>query len=181
LRRFALVPMHQSAPVRRALPPRTVTVDHVLVPILEPGPARIRVVLADDDPCVLEAALDALQQNLDVDVVATAQDGDRVRRLVADERVDVVVMDLGMPGGGVDLVRDLSAGSAVGVVVVTASDDVITCTELVRAGTRCVVSKYGLDVDLGRCVMRCHHGDVVLVGTGPAAVLGHLLSLVPSI
>ncbi len=44
-----------------------------------------------------------------------------------------------------------------------------------EAGSRCIVSKYGVDVDLGRCVVRCHHGDVVLVGAGPASVLDHLL------
>jgi DNA-binding NarL/FixJ family response regulator len=178
--------MHQSAWVRRALPPRTVTADHVRVSIDDAGPAPIRVVLADDDARVLDAARDALEQNPDVRVVATATDGDAVRRLVAREQVDVVVMDLGMPGGGVELVRHLRSGPAgragtgaapVGVVVVTASDDVATCTELVRAGSRCIVSKYGVDVDLGRCVVRCHHGDVVLVGTGPASVLDHLIAL----
>jgi CheY-like chemotaxis protein len=176
---FALVPMHHPGPVRPALPLRTVTADHVQVRTEPVDPALIRVVVADDDPRVLEAAQDALQQNPDVHVVATSPDGWGVRRLVAEERVDVVVMDLGMPGGGVGLVRELRGGSPVGVVVVTAGDDVATCTELVRAGSRCIVSKYGVDVDLGRCVVRCHHGDVVLVGTGPSAVLDHLVAHAP--
>lgn len=174
--RFDMMPTHQAAPVHPALPLRTVTADHVQVPTEQHDPALIRVVVADDDARVLEAARDALQQHPDVHVVATAPDGHGVRRLVADHGVDVVVMDLGMPGGGVELVRGLRSGPGVGVVVVTARDDVQTCTELVRAGCRCVVSKYGVDVDLGRCVVRCHHGDVVLIGKGPAAVLDRLLA-----
>ena len=146
------------------------------MPTTPPDPRAIRVVLADDDPRVLAAAGDALRQNPDIHLVAEVPDGDHLREVVAREPVDVVVTDLGMPGGGTDLVRYLRAMTPPpGVVVVTAQDDPATCLELVEAGSRCIVSKYGVDVDLGRCVVRCHHGDVVLVGAGPASVLDHLL------
>ncbi len=134
--------------------------------------------VGDDDPRVLAAAADALRQNPDIHLLAAVPDGDHVREVVTREPVDVVVTDLGMPGGGIDLVRFLrSLTPPPGVVVVTARDDPATCLELVQAGSRCIVSKYGVDLDLGRCVVRCHVGDVVLVGPGPAAVLDHLLEL----
>lgn len=142
----------------------------------EPAPRPIRVVVADDDPRVLSAAADVLAMTPDVEVVAAVVDGHLALDLVVTRAVDVLVMDLGMPGGGVGLVRSVRETSPrTGLVVVTAQDDLGTCTELVRAGARCIVSKYGVDVDLGRCVVRCHHGDVVLIGRGPAAVVDHLL------
>ena len=90
----------------------------------------------------------------------------------------MVVTDLGMPGGGIDLVRFLRSLSApAGGRGGDRPGRPGHLPGLARAGSRCIVSKYGVDLDLGRCVVRCHVGDVVLVGPGPAAVLDHLLEL----
>jgi CheY-like chemotaxis protein len=58
---------------------------------------RIRVVLADDHPIVLETLALMLGSEPDIDVVGLASDGMEALQLVRDLSPDCVVMDLAMP------------------------------------------------------------------------------------
>ena len=138
----------------------------------------VRVVLADDDPRFRDAAADALRSDADVDVVAVVDDGTQALRAAFEHRATVLCMDLGMPGGGTELVR-AARDTGLNVLVLTADDRTGSCLELLRAGALCIVSKYGIDLDLSRAAVRCHNGDVVLVGEGPASVIDQLLSSTP--
>jgi two-component system, OmpR family, phosphate regulon response regulator OmpR len=58
--------------------------------------------------------------------VRTAGDGVTMRRLIADEPVDVILMDLQLPGeDGLALTRELRAKSGMGIVIVTGTDETI--------------------------------------------------------
>ncbi len=107
-------------------------------------------------------------------------DGTQVVEQVRRHRADVLVTDWSMAGAGASMVAEaVRAVPGLRVVVVTGHDDTATALEAVLAGARGVVSKVGLDLDLGRCVVRCALGDVVLVGPGPAAALEVLLNAFP--
>jgi DNA-binding NarL/FixJ family response regulator len=147
---------------------------------VETRPRRLRAVLADDDRLFRDAAAAALSAQPELDVRAVLHDGHRVVDEVVHHDADVLVTDWSMPGGGARLVADaVAAVPRLRVVVVTGRDDASTSLSAVLAGARGVVSKVGLDVDLGRCVVRCGLGDVVLVGPGPAAVLEVLVNAFP--
>jgi CheY-like chemotaxis protein len=62
----------------------------------EPALPRLRVLVVDDDPDVLEAAGLALS-HLGEDVELTPSGADAVARFVAGERFDLVLCDIGMP------------------------------------------------------------------------------------
>ena len=176
-RRFVLVRSHQCRPVRPDLPPRRVTADDGRVPATPPDPRAIRVVrratttrACSRPPGTRCGRTPTSTSSPRSPTATTCARSWRANRSTSWSPTS------GCRAGGSDLVRYLRAMTPPpGVVVVTARDDPATCLELVQAGSRCIVSKYGVDVDLGRCVVRCHHGDVVLVGAGPAAVLDHLL------
>lgn len=134
------------------------------------------MVVADDDARFRRAAVASLTADEQLDVVAELEDGSEVVHALEEHGADVLVMDYGMRGSGPDLIRRAHrARPTVRVVVVTGQDDARTILIAVRAGARGVISKFGLDIDLGRCVERCALGDVVLIGRGPASVLDLLL------
>ena len=62
-----------------------------------PEPPPIRVVVADDQPVVLAGFAAMIASAADLDVVATAPDGQALVRAVALHRPDVAVVDVRMP------------------------------------------------------------------------------------
>jgi DNA-binding NarL/FixJ family response regulator len=69
-----------------------------------PGP--IRILLADDQPRALDALTALLATFDDVAVVATATNGTEMLRLAQEQRPDVVLLDVSVPGAhGLDTRR----------------------------------------------------------------------------
>lgn len=84
----------------------------------EGGP-RVRVVIADDSPELVETLLASLAHHPVLEVVGTAADGTTALSLVADARPDVVLMDLRLGGvWGLDLLPAMLAGPGRPAVVV---------------------------------------------------------------
>jgi len=67
----------------------------------------ITVVIADDDPGVLAALGDLIGDEPGLRLVGSAPDAATVIDLVRRERPDVVVLDVWMPGGGIEAAREL--------------------------------------------------------------------------
>ena len=58
--------------------------------------------------------------------VSQSEDGESVLRMIAESTVDVVLLDINLPGkDGLQLARELSERSDVGIILVTARDDEI--------------------------------------------------------
>lgn len=81
----------------------------------------IRVVLAEDQGMVLGAFASLLALEPDIDVVATAPDGDVALAAVSDHEPDVLLTDIEMPGRtGLDVAAELRRrAAATRVVIVT--------------------------------------------------------------
>lgn len=85
----------------------------------------IRVMLADDHALVLEGLRSMLQSEEDIEVVAIANNGEELLRLLRQHQVDVVVLDLQMPGmdGLTCLEHIRQEGLPVKVLVLSAFND----------------------------------------------------------
>ena len=99
----------------------------------------IRTVLADDQPLARSGLRVLIADVCDIDVVGEAATGDAVR-LVGEQRPDVVVMDIRMPGmDGIEATRLVTAGPhGTRVLVPTTFDD----DEYVYAALRAVASGF---------------------------------------
>ncbi|MGH9896218.1 MAG: response regulator, partial [bacterium] len=76
------------------------------------------ILIVDDEPDVRELIQTYLAQ--EGYRVSAAGDGEALRRVLADNTVDLVLLDLGLPGeDGLSLTRYLREHSEVGVIIVT--------------------------------------------------------------
>lgn len=93
-----------------------------------------RVVIADDHPVVRHGLRMALIRG-GFDVVAEASSRDGVLSAVSKELPDLCLLDLSMPGGGLDAAEQLAElAPATSVVIVTASDRTEDVLAALRAG-----------------------------------------------
>ncbi len=84
----------------------------------------IRVVVADDHPIVLAGLVGILSSDRGIRIVGQAEDGQQAVELIRKVGVDVLMLDLAMPGrAGLSLLRQLlDEGPELRVIVFTAYD-----------------------------------------------------------
>ena len=81
-----------------------------------------KLLVVDDDPEIRSLLAAYLEKN--GYRVVTVKDGRGMREVLATQRVDLIVLDLMLPGeDGLDLCRELRAGSRVPVIMLTARGD----------------------------------------------------------
>jgi two-component system response regulator NreC len=105
--------------------------------------ASLRIVLVEDHATVREGLRLLIDQQPDMTVVAEASDGDGAVRLAARDDIDLVIMDLSMPGtSGLLAARVLRERlPALKIVVLTRHADQTYLQELLRAGVSGYVLK----------------------------------------
>jgi two-component system response regulator NreC len=95
----------------------------------------IRVVLADDHVLVREGVAALLEQEADLSVVGQAKDADEAVALCTSLRPEVAVLDLSMPGGGVEAIaRIVAASSGTRCLALTMHDDPAYLSAVIAAG-----------------------------------------------
>jgi two-component system response regulator NreC len=118
-------------------------------------PRQIIRVLLVDDHVVFRAALRALlERQADCEVVGEAGTGEEAVVCVKEERPDVVLMDLAMPGeGGIAATREIAAlGFGTTILVLTGHPQDPHLLEALDAGARGFVEKVGPVEDLMRAI-----------------------------
>ena len=134
---------------------------------------RIRVMIADDHPIVRDGLRRLLSLEEDIDVVAEAGDGREVLDLLAQVDVDVVLLDLRMPGmdGLTALQRMQSLPKKVKVIVVTASDDKNEFVQAMKLGCSGIVLKQTSPDLITKSIRKVHGGEIWLDSHTTAAVM----------
>ncbi|XUM02280.1 response regulator [Streptomyces venezuelae ATCC 10712] len=122
------------------------------------------MVVADDQAAVREPLAMVLALTADISVVATAANGHEVLDAVAETPVDVVLMDLRMPGmDGTEATRRLSESHPdVAVVVLTTFADDDSVMAALAAGARGYLTKNAGREDIARAIRAAAAGQSVL-------------------
>lgn len=128
---------------------------------------RARIAIADDDATMRETLAAMMRTDDRFEVVGAVASGQELLQLVGVERPAVALVDLRMPGGGVDLVAALQQGPPVAAVVVSAETAPSTVASVLRAGARGYLAKGRIGSCLPGFVWRISQGEVILaVPTG---------------
>lgn len=131
----------------------------------------IRVLVADDHPMFRDGVVRALQQGGAIRVVAQASSAGEALRLAREQEPDLVLLDISMPGGGLQAARDIAATCpATRVAMLTMSEDEDDLLKALEVGARGYVLK---DVSSGELVaaIRAVHAGEVYVAPPLASVL----------
>jgi two-component system NarL family response regulator len=129
-----------------------------------PGPiAVVRVVVADRQPLFRRGVADVIADQPDLVVVGETDDAEVLVDTVTRSRADVVLLDLGVRGGGVEacaLLRD--AQPDVRVIVLAHADDDADLAGAVRAGARGYLLKDTTPTELVDAVRTVASGSSLL-------------------
>ena len=128
----------------------------------------IRVLLADDHQILLDGLRRLIDTTGDMRVVATATDAASAIDLAGEHRPDVLVLDISMPGGGLEVarrVREMELPSRIVILTMFAEDRYVM--EAVRLGAAGYVLKRSADKDLLEAIRAVAAGEAYLT---PAAV-----------
>ena len=125
---------------------------------------RIRVLLADDHPIVLDGLVAILSTQADFEVVGEAGDGETAVSLTQTLKPDVILLDLEMPKlDGVETLRRLKADDKnVRVIVFTAFDTDERILTAVQAGAQGYLLKGVPRQELFKAIRIVHAGGSLL-------------------
>src|ERR1041385_9230039 len=95
----------------------------------------VRLVIVDDHVLVRQGIRAFLETHSDLAIVGEAEDASTASALCEQQRPDVALVDLVMPGGGIAATRDIRAVSpATQVILLTSFDDAQQIVAAVQAG-----------------------------------------------
>jgi len=140
-------------------------------PSREPA-ERIRVLVADDHPVVRAGLAAVIAEEVDLELVAQAENGERGVALFREHRPDVVLMDLRMPiMDGVQAIRAITAEfPAARILALTTYEGDADIRRALEAGARGYLLKDMLLTDVITAIRAVRRGDRVI----PTAVAARL-------
>ncbi len=141
--------------------------------------ARIRVLIADDHPILVEGLRALLSSQEDLEVVGQAEDGQQAIVQVGRLRPDVVVMDVAMPRmNGIEATRLIrQRHPETRVLILTQREDHEYVLPLLTAGASGIVLKRALVADLIGAIRVVARGETFLYPSVATAVVETLGSL----
>lgn len=125
---------------------------------------RIRVMVADDHPIVRRGIANELSQHGDMEVLAEGGNGSDVLQSLRAQPIDVLVMDINMPGiRAVDVLYALSAfPSPPQTLILTAHNDPEHILAMLRAGAKGYMLKDELPETIITAVRAVFRGETWL-------------------
>jgi DNA-binding NarL/FixJ family response regulator len=140
----------------------------------------IRVLLADDQALLRSAFRVLVDSEPDMEVVGEASDGAEAVRLAKEERADVVLMDIRMPGtDGLAATRLISADptlTRVRVVILTTFEVDDYVVQSLRAGASGFLGKGAEPEELLNAIRVAADGDALLSPTATKGLIARFLA-----
>jgi DNA-binding NarL/FixJ family response regulator len=125
---------------------------------------RIRLVIVEDQPTILERQRRLLEVSSELEIVGTARDGATALRLVAELSPDVLLLDLGLPDlDGIQITRTLkSKGVKIEILIFTIFEEEERVLDAVRAGASGYLLKGTPAARIIEAIGEVHRGGSVI-------------------
>src|SRR5512142_2111959 len=103
---------------------------------------KIQIVVIDDHPLFRDGVVNSIQADSEFEVVGQGATAAEAERLTADRLPDILLLDISIPGGGLDAAARLSAHfPVVKIVMLTASERDEDLLAALKVGVRGYVLK----------------------------------------
>lgn len=114
----------------------------------------IKIMLVDDHELVRTGVRRLLEDNLDLEIVGEACNGEEALDQLKDLKPDVILMDLNMPGiGGMEATKKIKHLTPnVKVIIVTMVDDIMFPQRLLKAGASGYLTKGAKSEEIMRAI-----------------------------
>jgi two-component system NarL family response regulator len=124
------------------------------------NPANIRVMVVDDHPVVCRGLAAIIQAEPGMTVAGQASDGQQAVALFREQRPDVTLMDLRMPGmGGVEAIKSIRAEfHDARFIILTTYDGDEDIHRALKAGAQAYLLKGMSDCELVSAIRKVHAG-----------------------
>lgn len=124
----------------------------------------INVMLVDDHAVVRAGLRRLIENQKEIQVVSEAEDGEQAYQVYSQNPVDVIVMDLSMPGmGGIESARRiLGRYTQAKIIIFSMHDNATFASQVLKAGVKGYVTKTGTDSDLIKAVKEVAKGKSYL-------------------
>jgi DNA-binding NarL/FixJ family response regulator len=139
---------------------------------------RIRILIVDDHPLILEGIASVLQRQPDMELVGEASDGYQAIEAFGKLRPDVALIDLQMPGiNGVDtIIAIVEKWPGARCVVLTTYAGDVQATRALKAGAKGYLLKSMLRKDLVDTIRTVHSGKSRIPAEIATELASHLTS-----
>ncbi len=136
---------------------------------------KIQVVIVDDHPLFRDGVLQTLSAEPDFEVVGQATTAAEAVRLAGELLPDVILLDITIPGGGLNAAHTIAAASPfTKIVMLTASEaeeDVLTA---LKSGARGYILKGVSARELVKAVRDVHAGEAYVTPALAASLLSEM-------
>lgn len=137
---------------------------------------KTRVLIVDDEPALAAALADTIAATDDLQHCGMVHDAESVVRVAVTAKPDVVLMDVRMPGGGMNATRELVAAlPEVRVVGLSAHGDAATVQQMIEAGAIGYVVKGAPEDEILDAIRRAARGQLSLPGDLGTAMIRDLI------
>jgi DNA-binding NarL/FixJ family response regulator len=132
----------------------------------------IHVAVADDHPMFRAGVVMSLREEEDIEIVGEASDAATALALARAELPQVMILDINMPGGGLEAARSIATSCpATHIVMLTVSEDEDDLLAAMKAGASGYVLKGAGASELAGVIRSVHAGEVYVA---PALAWGML-------
>jgi DNA-binding NarL/FixJ family response regulator len=133
---------------------------------------KLQIAIIDDHPLFREGVAQTLARQPDIEVVAEGGSAEDAIAIAGTRLPDVMLLDVSMPGGGVNAARQIAAAyPVVKIVMLTVSQDEEDITAALRAGARAYVLKGVAARELVDILRHVARGDVYVTPSLAAGLL----------
>ena len=135
----------------------------------------LQIAIVDDHPLFREGVVHTLGAQPDIEVVGEGESAEDAVRIVSERMPDILLLDVSMPGGGLNAVRQIAAAfPVVKVIMLTVSESEDDVTAALRAGARAYVLKGVASRELARIIRNVAAGEVYVTPSLAASLLYEL-------
>jgi DNA-binding NarL/FixJ family response regulator len=133
---------------------------------------KLQIAIIDDHPLFREGVAQTLARQPDIEVVAEGESAEDAIAIAGTRLPDIMLLDVSMPGGGVNAARHIAAAwPVVKIVMLTVSQDEEDITAALRAGARAYVLKGVAARELVDILRHVARGDVYITPSLAAGLL----------